>query len=220
MQLPWGGGTGIDFGAVQEALAKQKAEVNSIFGGQLGIGSGQFGALGSVLQNMLTNPQGMNPKDMALARTRIAEREAGVRGTALERMGVSQLGPRVADSALRESIRGQSGARITDAELALDFQNQQMMQQNLLAALQAALGTAGISAGLAGQHGNITAQMFNPIAAGMGGGGNQSGPGSKLLPNERGLSENRLPGESLADQLRREASAWEAYYGGAKGPHQ
>ena len=217
IQLPGFNNTGIDFDAVKKALAEQEGKVRDIFGGQLGIGTGQFGLLGSTLTNMLSNPQGYDPKDLALARTRISEREAGLRGTALQNLGVSKLGPRVADAALRESIRGQSGQRITDAELGLDFQNQQMKQQNILAAIQAALGTSQISAGLTGQLGQITASAFNPLSVATPGGGAQE-PGGSMLPNERGLPANRLPGESLADQLRREAAAWQAYYGGSTTP--
>lgn len=216
IQLPGFNNTGIDYDAVRQALAAREGQVDNIYGRTLGVGSGQFGALESTLMQMLTNPQGYNPKDLALARTRIAEREAGVRGTNLEQLGVSKLGPRVADSALRESIRGQSAQRITDAELGLDFQNQQMRQQNILAAIQAALGTAQVSAGYNSDYARLKASMFDPVAAGSGGGG--EGPGGAMLPNERGLAENRLPGESLADQLRREAAAWQAYYGGATTP--
>lgn len=208
--------TGIDFEAIKKALADQAAKVDGIFGGQLGVGTGQFGQLGSVLSGMMGNPTGFNPADMQKARTRIAEREAGIRTGQLSRLNASKFGPRVADFSLRESLRGQSGQRITDQELALDMADQQMKQQNWMAAIQAALGTAGISAGLTGQHAQIVGNSNSAFAAGEGGG--QSGPGSSQLPNERGLPQNRLPGESLADQIRREAAAWQAYYGGASTP--
>lgn len=216
-QLPGFNNTGIDFDQIKQILAEQEGKVRDIFGGELGIGTGQFGILGSRLASMLTNPQGFNEKDLQLARTRIAEREAGTRATALSNLGSPLLGRRLADETLRENIRGQSSQRITDAELALDFQNQQMKQQNLLAAIQAALGSAGISAGLTSDLGQIIAGAYNPLPY-AGAGGGQEGPGGSMLPNERGLAENRLPGESLADQLRREAAAWQAYYGGASTP--
>lgn len=214
--LPGFNNTGIDFELVKKILAEQEGKVRDIFGGKLGIDTGQFGLLGSRLSAMLNNPQGYNERDLQLARTRIAEREAGARATAFSNLGSPALGQRLADSVLRERIRGDSSQRITDAELQLEFQNQQMKQQNLLAAIQAALGASGISAGLTSDLGQIVASAYNPLP--YAGGGETQGPGSSMLPNERGLPENRLPGESLADQLRREAAAWQAYYGGNSTP--
>jgi hypothetical protein len=209
---PLGGGTGIDYDAVRKALAEREGKVDSLFGSPLGIETGQFGLLGKTLSSLLGNPWGFRPEDLQAARTRISEREAGLRTSQLSRLNASKFGPRVADYALRESLRGQSASRITDQELALDMSNQQMKQQNFLAAISAALNAAGVSAGLTGQHAQLTAQMFDPIAAGTDTGG------SGALPAERGLKENRLPGETLADQLRREAAAWQAHYGGATTP--
>jgi hypothetical protein len=210
--------TGIDFKAIADAIAKQKGEVKDIFGRTLGVGSGKFGALESVLAGLLQNPWGFNEADLTKARTRISEREAGMRQGAFQRLSEGAggfKGGRVLDKTLRESMRGQSSQRITDAELALDMANQTMKQQNFMAAIQAALGTAGISAGLVGQEADIFANAFAPVPV-----AGQEGPGSSQLPLERGLKENRLPGESLADQLRREAGAWSVYYGGGAFPAQ
>jgi hypothetical protein len=210
--------TGIDFKAVADAIAKQKGEVKDIFGKTLGVGSGKFGALESVLADLLKNPWGFNEADLTKARTRISEREAGMRQGAFQRLSEGAggfRGGRILDKTLRESMRGQSAQRITDAELALDMANQTMKQQNFVAAIQAALGAAGISGNLVGQEANIFANAFAPLPV-----GGEGGPGSSQLPNERGLPENRLPGESLADQLRREAAAWQAYYGGGSFPTQ
>lgn len=210
-----GGGTGISFEDVLEALNAQEGKVRGALGGPLGIESGQFGQLGQTLMDLLLNPRGFGEEALTAARTRIAEREAGVREGGFRRLSQASSragfgGGRAGDVALRESLRGQSGQRITDAEIALDFQNAQLQQQNLQAALQAALGTANISAGQQQQLAQILASAFNPLALEGGQFGEGGGLGESALPTSFGDPANRLPGESLADQIRREAAARQA----------
>ncbi len=208
------GGTGISFEDVLAALEAQEGKVRGAFGAPLGAGTGQFGQLGATLLEMLRNPQGFGAENLRASRTRIAEREAGIRTGGFQRLSNASSragfgGGRPGDVALRESLRGQSGARITDAELALDREDALLRQQNLMAALQAALGTANISAGLQGQLGGILGSAFNPLALqGLDGGPGAGGGGG--LPTSFGDVANRLPGESLADQIRREAAARQA----------
>lgn len=211
--------TGLSYDEAAAALAAQEGKVDSIFNSPLGIESGQFGLLGDTLARLLKNPQGFNEDALRAARTRIAEREASLRTGGFERLtgasGRSGFGKdRLANRTLRESLRGQSGQRITDAEIALEMENAKLQQQSIQAAIQAALGVSSISAGLAGQHAGIAASSYNPLAVGggYGEGGGGGYPGSGLLPSSFGSQENRLPGESLADQIRREAAARQAAY--------
>jgi len=223
---PFSGNTGghkdpygsFDFGAPAEvsyenalaAYLEKMGEVSGIFGKSIGPDSGRFGVLGNVLTRMLSNPEGFDAKTRQAVMTRLAEREAGTR-TDQQRRGTQMAGSsgfrgnQVGVEQMLQELRGESSSRLSSAELDFEMQNQQLRQANLQSALSAALQAAGIDASLIGQQADITARAQKPLPLGD----------TSELPTNFGDVKNRLPGETLAEQIRREAAARAAAQGGS-----
>jgi hypothetical protein len=193
---------------------EKMAEVSGIFGKSIGPDSGRFGVLGNVISQMLANPRGFDAKTKQAALTRLAEREAGINKDVTRRAGqmtnrAGFRGNQIGVEQLLQELRGESASRLSSSELDLEMQDQSLRQQNLQSALASALQAAGIDASLIGQQADITARAQKPLPL--------EGQGGVQLPSTFGDVKNRLPGESLAEQIRREAAARAAAQVGGSG---
>ena len=226
-----GGGAGVpNFEETARAREQLVSEIQRALGGQLGFGSGQFGQVGGVVGDLLRDPSVIGGENLRLAQGRIAEREAGIRQAQQRRLQGGQGGGQVSDAArelLSEQLRGQSAGRIASQELDLALQADQLASQNRQSAIQAALQAAGISAGQSSTLAQLLGQLGLPLRGGGGAGspggtsaprpgsvtaggiaGSRGGTGGQGFVAPRfGDPRARLPGESLADQIRREAAA-------------
>ncbi|MBK8583440.1 MAG: hypothetical protein IPL86_16990 [Flavobacteriales bacterium] len=202
---------------LMRAYNLSKGEVDKIFGQNIGPDNGKFGVLGNILTKLLSNPQGFDAKTRQGVLTRLAEREAGTaldQKRRLARLGTVAGGQNAGlMTALQEQLRGESSSRLSSAELDFEVEDQKMKQQQLLQALISGVGLAGVGAGQQGQQAQIAAGMQIPV----GSGGAGAGAG---LPTQFGLPANRLPGETMAEQIKREAAARAAANPGALGAGQ
>jgi hypothetical protein len=182
------------------------------------IGPGRFGAFGAAMGARAIQGQGFGDAIMKRILTRLAEREAGVRAAGqndlanvMARGGLA--GNTSAAEALRQSLVAQSSSRLSSAELDAEIQDAMLRKQDEASARQAALGLTGIDADLAKAAALFKGSIPRPL---VGGGGKRGADGSLMGAGGAPLvygdgrtnvgdPRNRLPGESLADQIRREA---------------
>jgi hypothetical protein len=204
------GGGAPDLGAAaqqafQDAMRDFDTEINR------DIGPERFGALGQALLGRSVNPKGFGDEIMQRQMTRLSEREASVRESGMGQLATMRGAPSRIES-VRNALRGESASRLSSAELDLLTQDAMLAAQNKGIDVPAAVQLALADAGLAQSAAMFKGSVHRPLT---GGGGMQpdgsllGAGGAPLIRADGSINvgdpKNRLPGESLADQIRREA---------------
>lgn len=212
-----GGEQGPSFGQMRDVFNQTVGDVR----GQLTGGADlqRFGALGGAVQQGVLNPQGFGEGIMTQARTRNAEREAGLRESILRGLQNRSAATGFSRSAsamdVGQNIRGASAQRLSDADLQLQMEDARLKRSSQADMLRAALGLTGEERGYRSQLADFFAQVQRPV--GGGGGGSEGGlPGAAQgyrFINERGEPLPFHPdGTPLTDMERQialqERQAW------------
>ena len=213
-QTPLYGGGGLS-GALQGAYNDTTNEFNQAIGGNLAPNDPRFGGFGAMLQNLATNPQGFGPDVMKRIMTRLAEREAGVRGNserAIRDAGgqnFSSFGDVLAN------MQGQSASRLSEAELNAEIQDAMLRQTSRGQGISGGVSLANILAGLNSQQASFAANRQRPLIEAGG-----TGPGGKYdLLNESGeminFHEDGTPLSAFErERQRQQRMAWMNSQGG------
>lgn len=190
---PWGGGGGGDqgpsFGELRDVFNQTTQDVRGQLTGPADLG--RFGALGSAVMDGVLNPQGFGDNILTQARTRNAEREAGLRESLLRgvqnRAAATGFGRSASALDVGQNIRGQSAQRLSEADLQLLMEDARLKRASQADMVRAALGLTGEERGYRSQLADFYANVQRPVGGGGSGEGGLPGAaeGYRFI-NDRG----------------------------------
>lgn len=180
---PWGGGGGGDqgpsFGELRDVFNQTTQDVRGQLTGPTDLS--RFGALGGAIMGGVLNPQGFGDNILTQARTRNAEREAGLRESLLRgvqnRAAATGFGRSASALDVGQNIRGQSAQRLSEADLQLLMEDARLKRASQADMVRAALGLTGEERGYRSQLADFYANVQRPVG-GPGGGGEGALPGA------------------------------------------